>query len=103
MARLEQGSFRRCFIIRWHSESEGVTAIAEETPDPEPLPGSQACSRPSGLILDVEGRDGRLQSDNGLVGRFVSPTTIAVRGIATYLAPSGHVVRVRGTEIFQRI
>jgi hypothetical protein len=36
-------------------------------------------------------------------GRFVSPTTVAARGIATYVAPNGRVVRVRGTEIFQRI
>jgi hypothetical protein len=37
------------------------------------------------------------------LGRFVSPTTVAARGIATYVAPNGGVVRVRGTEIFQRI
>src|SRR6266436_221422 len=36
-------------------------------------------------------------------GRFVSPTTVATRGIATYLAPNGRVTRVRGTEVFQRI
>jgi hypothetical protein len=36
-------------------------------------------------------------------GRFVSPTTVAARGIATYVAPNGRVVRVRGSEIFQRI
>jgi hypothetical protein len=36
-------------------------------------------------------------------GRFVSPTTVAARGIATYVAPNGRMVRVRGTEIFQRI
>src|SRR5437016_13959232 len=36
-------------------------------------------------------------------GRFVSPTTVATRGIATYVASNGRVVRVRGTEVFQRI
>jgi hypothetical protein len=36
-------------------------------------------------------------------GRFVSPTTVVTRGVATYVAPDGRVVRVRGTEIFQRI
>src|SRR5256886_12305492 len=36
-------------------------------------------------------------------GRFVSPTTVATRGIATYVAPNGRVARVRGTEVFQRI
>jgi hypothetical protein len=36
-------------------------------------------------------------------GRFVSPTTVAARGITTYVAPNGRAVRVRGTEIFQRI
>src|SRR6266516_5886729 len=36
-------------------------------------------------------------------GRFVSPTTVATRGIATYVAPNGRVTRVRGTEIFHRI
>src|SRR6266496_3427299 len=36
-------------------------------------------------------------------GRFVSPTTVAARGIATYVAPNSRVVRVRGSEIFQRI
>src|SRR6266567_7546 len=36
-------------------------------------------------------------------GRFVGPTTVATRGIATYLAPSGRVARARGTEVFQRI
>ena len=36
-------------------------------------------------------------------GRFVSPTTITARGTATYPARNGRVVRVRGTEIFQRI
>jgi len=36
-------------------------------------------------------------------GRFVGPTTVATRGIATYLAPNGRVARVRGTEVFQRI
>src|SRR2546422_9868637 len=36
-------------------------------------------------------------------GRFVSPTTVAARGIATYVAPNGRVTRVRGTEVFQRI
>ena len=36
-------------------------------------------------------------------GRFVSPTTVATTGIATYFAPNGRVVRVRGTEVFRRI
>jgi hypothetical protein len=36
-------------------------------------------------------------------GRFVSPTTVATRWIATQVAPNGRVVRVRGTEVFQRI
>ncbi len=36
-------------------------------------------------------------------GRFVSLTTLVTRGIATYVAPSGRVARVRGTEVFQRI
>jgi hypothetical protein len=36
-------------------------------------------------------------------GRFVSPTTLVTRGIATYVAPNGRVARVRGTEVFQRI
>jgi len=36
-------------------------------------------------------------------GRFVSPTTIATRWIATYAGPNGRPVRVRGAEIFQRI
>ena len=36
-------------------------------------------------------------------GRFVSPTTLVTRGLATYLAPSGREARVRGTEVFQRI
>lgn len=36
-------------------------------------------------------------------GRFISPTTVATRWIATYVAPNGRVVRVRGTEVFQRI
>jgi hypothetical protein len=36
-------------------------------------------------------------------GRFVSPTTVVARGIATYVAPDGRVARVRGTEVFQRI
>jgi hypothetical protein len=36
-------------------------------------------------------------------GRFVSPTTVATRWVATYVAPNGRVVRVRGTEVFQRI
>jgi hypothetical protein len=37
------------------------------------------------------------------LGRFVSPTTVAIRWIATYTAPNGRPVRVRGEEIFQRI
>ena len=36
-------------------------------------------------------------------GRFVSPTTVVTRGIATYVGPDGRVRRVRGTEVFQRI
>jgi hypothetical protein len=36
-------------------------------------------------------------------GRFVSPTTVVTRWIATYVAPNGRVVRVRGTDVFQRI
>jgi hypothetical protein len=36
-------------------------------------------------------------------GRFVSPTTVVARGLATYVAPNGRVARVRGTEVFQRI
>ena len=36
-------------------------------------------------------------------GRFISPTTLATRWIATSVAPNGRVVRTRGTEVFQRI
>ena len=36
-------------------------------------------------------------------GRFVDPTTVVARGIATYVAPNGRLVRVRGTEVFRRI
>jgi hypothetical protein len=36
-------------------------------------------------------------------GRFVSPTTVVTRGIATYVAPNGRVTRAQGTEVFQRI
>jgi hypothetical protein len=36
-------------------------------------------------------------------GRFVNPTTVAARWVATYVAPNGRVVRVRGTEAFRRI
>src|SRR5437016_9298496 len=36
-------------------------------------------------------------------GRFVSPTTLVTRGVATYALPNGRVARVRGTEVFQRI
>jgi hypothetical protein len=36
-------------------------------------------------------------------GRFVSPTTIVTRGVASYVAPNGRVARVRGMEVFQRI
>jgi hypothetical protein len=39
----------------------------------------------------------------GWSGRFVSPTTVVTRGIATYVAPNGRLTRVRGTEVFQRI
>src|SRR5215468_5141954 len=35
-------------------------------------------------------------------GRFVSPTTVVARGIATYVAPNGRPTTVRGTETFQR-
>ncbi len=37
------------------------------------------------------------------VGRFVSPTTVVTRWVATYVGPDGRVVRVRGTDVFQRI
>ena len=36
-------------------------------------------------------------------GRFVGPTTVATRWVATFVAPNGRVVRTRGTEIFQRL
>ena len=36
-------------------------------------------------------------------GRFVSPTTLAVRWAASYVAPDGHVARMHGTEVFQRL
>jgi hypothetical protein len=36
-------------------------------------------------------------------GRLVSPTTVATRWIATYAGPNGRPVRVRGTEVFQRL
>ena len=36
-------------------------------------------------------------------GRFVSPTTVVTRWIATYVGPNGRVVRVRGSDVFQRI
>ena len=36
-------------------------------------------------------------------GRLVSPTTLAVRWAASYVAPDGHVARMHGTEIFQRL
>ena len=36
-------------------------------------------------------------------GRFISPTTVATRWVATSVAPDGHVTRIRGTEVFQRI
>ena len=36
-------------------------------------------------------------------GRAVSPGTVATRWIARYVAPNGHVVRKRGTEVFQRL
>src|SRR6476620_9079970 len=35
-------------------------------------------------------------------GRFVSPTTVVTRWIATYVGPNGRVVRVRGSDVFQR-
>ena len=37
------------------------------------------------------------------VGRFVSPTTVVTRWVATYVGPDGRVVRVRGTDVFNRI
>ena len=36
-------------------------------------------------------------------GRFISPTTVATRWVATSVVPDGHVTRIRGTEVFQRI
>ena len=36
-------------------------------------------------------------------GRLVSPTTLAVRWAASYVAPDGHVARMHGTEVFQRL
>ena len=36
-------------------------------------------------------------------GHFVSPTTVATRWVARRVAPDGHVTRIRGTEVFQRI
>src|SRR5262249_19739896 len=36
-------------------------------------------------------------------GRFVSPTTVVTRWIARYVGPDGRMVRVRGTDVFQRI
>lgn len=36
-------------------------------------------------------------------GRFVDPTTVVARGVASYVAPNGRVVRTRGTEVFRRI
>jgi hypothetical protein len=36
-------------------------------------------------------------------GRFVSPTTIVTRGVASYVAPDGRMARVQGMEVFQRI
>src|SRR4029453_18179157 len=36
-------------------------------------------------------------------GRFVDPTTVVARGVASYVAPNGRVVRMRGTEVFRRI
>jgi hypothetical protein len=36
-------------------------------------------------------------------GRFIGPATVATRWIATYAGPNGRPVRVRGTEVFQRI
>src|SRR5438876_12344457 len=33
-------------------------------------------------------------------GRFVSPTTVAPTGIATYVAPNGRRARVEGSEAF---
>ena len=36
-------------------------------------------------------------------GRFISPTTVVTRWVATYAGPDGRPVRVRGTEVFQRI
>ena len=36
-------------------------------------------------------------------GRFISPTTVETRWVARSVAPDGHVTRIRGTEVFQRI
>ena len=36
-------------------------------------------------------------------GRFISPTTVEARWVARSVAPDGHVTRIRGTEVFQRI
>jgi hypothetical protein len=35
-------------------------------------------------------------------GRGVSPGTVATRWVASYVAPNGQVVRIRGTETFKR-
>ena len=36
-------------------------------------------------------------------GRLVGPTTLAARWTARYVAPDGHVARMHGTEVFQRL
>lgn len=36
-------------------------------------------------------------------GRFVNPTTVALRWTATAAGPKGRVVKTRGTEVFRRV
>ncbi len=36
-------------------------------------------------------------------GRYLNPGTVAVRWVATLVAPNGRLVRTRGAEIFRRI
>jgi hypothetical protein len=36
-------------------------------------------------------------------GRLLNPTTLAVRWVATTVAPNGRVVRTRGSEVFRRL
>jgi len=37
------------------------------------------------------------------IGRFVNPTTVATRFVATLVGPDGRTRRVRGSELFRRI